>query len=249
MLYCIDNETSGDEERSAYWARLIRSNAKKKGKKVYLTEMWDAWDLKSEHHKRTFDHPELYDFWDISQNNHRRNQAHWDNFMWTKNYVSYQPRPINTVKTYGSDEGHHGSTSSGLHSRWRHVIGGVASARFHRSPAGLGLSMLTMNSIKAAREIEKVTPFWDLTPGISLLLNRESNEAYLTYKQGDAYIVFFPDKGEVGLDLTEYDYDFALRWMNVREGKWDSEKVIKGGDKVILITPKNKEKIAVITKI
>ena len=26
--------------------------------------MWDAWDLTSEEHKRTFDHPELYDFVD-----------------------------------------------------------------------------------------------------------------------------------------------------------------------------------------
>lgn len=82
-----------------------------------------------------------------------------------------------------------------------------------------------------------------------MLLNRESNEAYLTYKQGETYIVFFPDKGEVGLDLTKYDYDFALRWMNLREGKWESEKKIIGGEKVILITPENKERIAVIIKI
>lgn len=250
VLYCIDNETSGEEEWSAYWARFIRSNADNKRKKIYLTEMWDAWDLKSEHHKRTFDYPELYDFCDISQNNHRRDQAHWDNFMWAKNYVSSsQPRPINTVKTYGSDEGHHGSTTNGIHSWWRHVVGGVASARFHRPPAGLGLSMLTMNSIKAAREIEKVTPFWNLTPDNSLLLNREDNEAYLTYKRGETYIIFFPGEGEVELDLTEYDYNFTLKWMNVREGRWESETEVGGGKKVSLKTSGNKEMVAVLTKI
>ena len=248
VLYCMDNETSGEEEWSAYWARYIRSSAEKKEKRVYLTEMWDAWDLKSEHHKRTFDHPELYDFCDISQNSHRRDQSHWDNFMWAKNYVSSQPRPINTVKTYGSDEGLHGSTTNAIHSWWRHVVGGVASARFHRPPAGLGLSKLSMNSIKAAREIERIMPFWNLTPDNSLLLNRDTNEAYLTYKQGKAYIVFFPDEGEVGLDLTEYDYDFTLKWMNVREAKWESQEEVKGGKKVILKTSGNKDMIAVLTK-
>ena len=167
--------------------------------------MWDAWDLKSEHHKRTFDHPELYDFCDISQNNHKRDQAHWDNFMWTKRYISTQPRPINTVKTYGADGGSHGSTQNGIDSWWRHIIGGVASARFHRPPSGLGLAELTMNSIKAAREIEKNTPFWDLTPNNNLLLNRSENEAYVTSKKGEIYVVFFPNGGEVELDLTEYN--------------------------------------------
>ena len=84
ILYCMDNETSGEEEWGAYWARYIRGKAGEAGKKVNLTEMWDAWDLKSEQHKRTFDHPELYDFCDISQNNHQRDQAHWDNFQWVK---------------------------------------------------------------------------------------------------------------------------------------------------------------------
>ncbi len=205
ILYCMDNETSGEEEWSAYWARYIRSKAEEIGKDIFLTEMWDDWDLKSEHHKRTFDHPELYDFCDILQNNHKRDQAHWDNFMWTKHYISTQPRPINTVKTYGADGGSHGSTQNAIDSWWRHIIGGAASARFHRPPSGLGLTERSMNSIKAAREIEKITPFWNLTPNNSLLLSRNDNEAYLTSKAGETYIVFFPNGGEVELDLTKYN--------------------------------------------
>lgn len=248
VLYCMDNETSGEEEWSAYWARYIRSISEMKGKTVYLTEMWDAWDLKSDNHKRTFDHPELYDFCDISQNNHRRDQEHWDNFMWTKNYISSFPRPINTVKTYGADGGPHGNTQNGLDGWWRHVVGGAASARFHRPATGLGLSNLSMNSIKVAREIEKITPFWELTPNNSLLLNRDKNEAYLTCKLGETYIVFFPDEGEVGLDLTEYNTDFTLKWMSVREGKWNSENRMSGGGKVKLKTPGSKQWVAVVTK-
>lgn len=249
VLYCMDNETSGEEAWGAYWAKIIRSKAEAKGKKIYLTEMWDSWDLKSEHHKRTFNHPELYDFCDVSQNNHTRDQAHWDNFMWAKNYISSQPRPINTVKTYGADGGYHGSTNNAIDSWWRHIIGGVASARFHRPIAGLGLSKFTMNSVEAVREIEKVTPFWYFTPNNSLLLNRDANEAYLTFKEGETYVVFFPDKGEVGLDLTEYDTDFTLKWLNVREGEWCFESKIRGGKRVVLTTPGNNEWVVVVTKV
>jgi hypothetical protein len=248
VLYCMDNETSGEAEWGAYWARFIKEKAEEKNKNVYLTEMWDAWDLKSEEHKRTFDHPELYDFCDISQNNHQRDQAHWDNFQWVKDYISSQPRPINTVKTYGADGGRHGNTNNGIDSWWRHVIGGVASARFHRPPSGLGLSQLSMNTVKAAREIEKVCSFWELTPGNELLSDREENEAYLTTKTGEVYMVFFPDEGEVGLDLTEYDEDFTLKWMNVRKGEWVSEESIEGAEMVNLKTPGAQEWVAVLIR-
>ncbi|MBW6536414.1 MAG: hypothetical protein K0B11_15500 [Mariniphaga sp.] len=249
ILYCMDNETSGEEEWGAYWARYIRTKSEEVSKKVYLTEMWDAWDLKSEQHKRTFDHPGLYDFCDISQNNHQRDQAHWDNFQWVKNYISSHPRPINTVKTYGADGGTHGNTNNGIDGWWRHVIGGVASARFHRPPSGLGLSELSINSVKAAREIEKICPFWELTPNNEFLSGRDENEAYLTEKPGEVYVVFFPDEGEVGLDLSETNSDFILKWMDVRKGEWFSEENVTGSNRVNLKTPRRQEWVAVLKKI
>ena len=48
--------------------------AAKQNKTVYLTEMWDDWNLTAERHKRTFDHPDLYGFVDVSQNNHNKGQ-------------------------------------------------------------------------------------------------------------------------------------------------------------------------------
>ena len=249
VLYCMDNETSGEEEWGRYWAQFIRRKAEEAGKKVYLTEMWDAWDLKSEQHKRTFDHPDVYDFCDVSQNNHQRNQAHWDNFQWVKEYISSYPRPVNTVKTYGADGGIHGNTNNGIDSWWRHVIGGAASARFHRPPSGLGLSKLSMACIWAAREIEKICPFWEMVPGNELLLEREENEAYLAVKPGETYVVFFPDEGNVGLDLNHFASGFKVRWMNVRRGLWAEETNVEGGSIVKLQTPGSNEWIAVLTKI
>jgi hypothetical protein len=169
VLYCMDNETSAEEEWAIFWAELILAKAKAAGKKIYVTEMWDNWDLTTDHHKRTFDHPERYAFCDVSQNNQKKGQVHWDNFQWVRNYISTQPRPLNTVKTYGADGGTHGNTKDGLERWWRHVLGGVASARFHRPSSGLGLSELSMNSVKVAREIEKNIKFWELKPGNDLL--------------------------------------------------------------------------------
>jgi hypothetical protein len=246
VIYCMDNETSGEAEWGAYWARYIRQKADEAGRKVYLTEMWDAWNLKSDEHKRTFDYPELYDFCDISQNNHQRDQAHWDNFQWVKDYISTHPRPVNTVKTYGADGGTHGNTNNGIDGWWRHVIGGTASARFHRPPSGLGLSELSLASLRAAREIEKICPFWDLTPDNDLLSDREENEAYLTMKPGEVYVVFFPDQGEVGLDLSAYDASFQLKWMDVRKGEWASEHQVQGGNVVSLTTSGENEWVAVV---
>ena len=84
VLYCMDNETSAEEAWGAYWAEFIRERARQAGKQVCLTEMWDAWDLKADEHKRTFDHPERYDFCDVSQNNQKKGQEHWDNFQWVR---------------------------------------------------------------------------------------------------------------------------------------------------------------------
>lgn len=183
---------------------------------------------------------------DVSQNNHQRDQTHWDNFQWVRNYIGGHPRPINTVKTYGTDGGPHGNTNNGIDSWWRHLVGGAASARFHRPNSGLGLSELTMASVKAARNIELIVKFWDVNPNNDLLSGREENEAYLAAKPGEKYVVFFPDAGEAGIDLTEYNSAFSLKWMSVRSGEWHSEKEIEGGGIVNLKTPGGNEWVAVV---
>jgi len=246
VLYCMDNETSAEEAWAVFWADFILARAKEQGKEVCVTEMWDNWDLTSEHHKRTFDHPDRYAFCDVSQNNQQKGQLHWDNFQWVRNYLASGPRPVNTVKTYGADGGRHGNTKNGLERWWRHVIGGVASARFHRPESGLGLSPLSMNSVKVAREIEKTIRFWELTPGNELLSDREENEAYLTSKTGETYVVFFPNGGEVKLDLSAAKSSGTVHWYDIRKGSRVSENEIRGGGVVTLLGPGSFEWIAVI---
>ena len=247
VLYCMDNETSAEEDWAIFWAEHILNKAKKQGKEICVTEMWDSWDLKSEQHKRTFDHPERYVFCDVSQNNQQKGQVHWDNFQWVRNYISSKPRPLNTVKTYGADGGRHGNTKDGLERWWQHVLGGAASARFHRPPSGLGLSELSMNSVKVAREIEKTVKFWNLEPADDLLSERDENEAYLAARPGENYVLFFTDGGDIGLDLSKYKGKFSAKWYNVRKGKLVSEFDIEGGSVVHLKSPGSLEWVAILS--
>ncbi len=211
VLYCLDNETTAEEEWAIYWAEFIRKRAREKGFDIFITEMWDAWDLKHPQHRRTFDHPERFDFAEISQNNHQRGQMHWDNLQWARNYLSKHPRPMNSVKIYGADGGRFGNTRDGIERFWRLIIGGAAAARFHRPDAGIGLSTPAIASLKAARKLESLIKLWEVEPAMNLLTDREENEAYLAARLGQAYALYFTNGGEVGLDLREFPRKFSVQ--------------------------------------
>ncbi len=248
VLYCMDNETSGEEEWGAYWAEFIKQKAKEAGKEVCVTEMWDDWDLKADRHKRTLDHPERYDFVDISQNNQKKGQEHWDNFQWVRKYILDHPRPINTVKTYGADGGRFGDSQDGVERWWRHIIGGTASARFHRPDSGIGLTNKAKASLSAARKVESIIKFWDVEAANDLLTDRGINEAYLAAKPDQAYVLYFTNGGAVGLKLDEVSGSFKLRWINIGTGDWSGESTIEGGKTQTIEAPDEGNWVCLITR-
>jgi hypothetical protein len=237
VLYCIDNETSGEEAWAVYWADFIQERARKAGAPVSLTQMWDAWDLKTEEHRRTFDHPDRFGFVDISQNNHQKGQTHWDNFQWTRSYLAKQPRPINTVKTYGADTGRYGTDRDGLERWWRHLIGGAAGVRFHRPESGLGFNDKAEASIRAARLLESGVKFWDLAPALELLKDREANEAYAAAQPGRSLVIYFPDGGEVNADLRKFPAECEVRWLDIGAASWKHSAKVPGGAWATVKTP------------
>jgi hypothetical protein len=248
VLYCMDNETNGDEAWGVYWAAFIQERARAAGVDVFLTEMWDDWNLQGDHHRRTFDHPERFAFADISQNNHQKGQKHWDNFQWARERLSAHPRPINTVKTYGADSGRYGTTRDGLERWWRHLLGGAAAVRFHRPDSGLGFSTAAQASIRAARKLESLVKPWDLRPDLSLLRGRADNEAYLAAKPGVAYALYFPDGGEAELDLRNAKGSFQLHWINIATGDWGRRVVMEGGDWRKIVAPGSGHWAAVVAR-
>jgi len=231
VLYCMDNETNGEEAWAVHWADFIQARARAAGAEVFLTQMWDDWNLQGEHHRRTFDHPERFAFVDISQNNHQQGQPHWDNFQWARRHLAKQPRPINTVKTYGADRNKFGHTNrDGLERWWRHLIGGAAAVRFHRPDSGLGFSAPAVAAVRAARKLESLVKPWDLEPAPALLRQCDANEAYLAAKPGTAHAVYFPDGGAVELDLRAATGPFEVRWINIQTGDWGPRTTLDGGD-------------------
>jgi hypothetical protein len=238
VLYCIDNETNGEEEWGRCWARYVKQQAAAQDRTVYVTEMWDDWDLTARRHRRTFDHPELYGYVDVSQNNHNKGQKHWDNFLHVRELLSRQPRPMNTTKTYGATRNKFGHTDQdGIERFWRHLLAGAASVRFHRPPAGLGLSEKAVACLKAARKLESIVPLWDVLPANELLSDCAANEAYLAADKGKTYIVYFPAGGEVGLDVSDAQGSLVAHWINIDTGETGPRQQLPTGGKISLSPP------------
>jgi hypothetical protein len=235
VLYCMDNETSADPQWGRYWADHIRNRAAEAERTVYLTEMWDDWNLRGEHHRQTLDHPDLYGFADVSQNNHQKGQKHWDNFQWVVAYVAQRPRPINTVKTYGADGGRFGNSRDGVQRWWRHLIGGAAAVRFHRPDSGLGLSEEAIGSLKAGSKLVSLIKPWEVQAANDLLSQRDPNEAYLAAAPGKAYALYFTDGGSVRASLTGDDYQ--VRWIRIADGTWGPVAMIPAGQEATIAAP------------
>lgn len=194
ILYCIDNETSGQAEWGEYWAQWIHKKAQQQNRRVSVTEMWDDWDLRSGQHRNTFDHPETYDFVDVSQNNHNKGQKHWDNFQFVRQQLSEHPRPINTTKIYGADGNRFGhSDQDAIERFWRHLLGGAASVRFHRPDSGLGINDKAVACLRSAQRLQAGVPFWNLEPANNRLTRRSDNECYAAATRNDSTLVlYFP---------------------------------------------------------
>jgi hypothetical protein len=239
VLYCIDNETSGDPAWSAFWAEYIRQRAKTAGVEVQITEMWDDWEVLSDQHKTTYDQPDLYSFVDISQNNTQKGEAHWKGLMSVRDYLSDNPRPMNNVKIYGSKTSRYGTRQDAIERFWRNILGGAATARFHRPDSGLGLSDISKTQLKSMKLYLAAVDQLHMQPDkqYERLSERHENEAYLAYEQGRQYAVYFPQGGEVALDTGREDIGYRLLWLDIGSSEWSDEGLLEAGRNIQLETP------------
>ena len=240
ILYCMDNETAVTPAWGEYWSTYIKKRAAEAGRSVETTESWNPWEIDHEQHLNTKNHPETYSFCDISQNNMQKRQTHWDNAQ--KYRAELSPiRPMNNVKIYGADTGKYGTTRNGLERFWRNIYGGLASARFHRPPNGLGLTETAQASIKSMRTITDELDVFTCEPNNDLLSNREDNEAYTLAHPGKEYAVYFPKGGSVDLNLSiDKRADAAtvtFRWLNILKSEWTKEQEIPFSDSFTLTAP------------
>lgn len=251
VLYCIDNETSGEEAWAVYWAEFIRDRAETENRIVNITEMWDDWDLTAGEHRRTLDYPDRFDFVDVSQNNHQKNETHWQNFLWVRNYIKDQPRPINSVKIYGADGGRHGGDNiDAIEKFWRNIFAGSASARFHRPDSGIGLSILSKTQLRSARMFLDEFDIFNAQSDAehNYLSSREDDEAYLIRIDGNKYAVFFTNGGDVNVNLPEGDGAWQVRWLDISKSNWTENQPLGSQSSVRLTAPGDGLWVALIQK-
>lgn len=240
VIYCMDNETSGEVAWSTYWADFVTKIASSEGKKIYTTEMWDDHDLRSSEHLSTFAFPDRYQFVDISQANHQVGDFHWESILYVRDYLSGSPRPMNMVKIYGSKSSQFGNTDrEGVDRFWRSLLGGVASARFHRPSGGLGLSEVSKGAIKAARRVEKLVPFWKLVPSQNRLLDRKADSAYFSSTERGEGVLFLPTGERAVLDFTNLEGSLIRQWIEADSGLFGPRESIVGGRVLSIEAPRS----------
>ena len=86
-----------------------------------------------------------------------------------------------------------------------------------------------LSAYRSGRKVETLVKFWDLTPHMELLSNREENEAHLTAKPGKQYVLFFTDGGSINLGMAGHTGDFKLKWIDISTGEWAGEGKLSGG--------------------
>ena len=248
VLYCMDNETSVTPEWGWYWSKYIKAKAKTVGVKVHTTEMWDPWDLAHKMHSATFDHPEIFSFVDISQNNHQKKQQHWDNAQRQRARIAGNIRPLNNVKIYGADTGRFGNDRDGMERFWRNIFGGLAAARFHRPDSGQGLGDNAQANIRSMRMVTDKMNIFTCQPHNDLLTDRQPNEAYCIANPGKEYAVYFPDGGQVTLDIKSLKKPAEVRWLDIMKSQWANTQQIEDNSNLKLRCP-SKGYWAVLIKI
>jgi hypothetical protein len=246
ILYCMDNETSVTPEWGYYWSTYIKTKAKKASIKVHTTEMWDSWNLSSPQHNPSFNNPQIYSFLDISQNNHLKGQKHWDNAQKQKARIASNIRPLNNVKIYGADSGPFGNDRDAQERFWRNIFGGLASARFHRPNAGLGLGKKAQANITSMKMLTNKMNIFNCKPHNDLLSDRNPNKAYCIACPPKEYAVYFPHGGQVKLNIAT-PRKVTIQWLNILESKWN-DPIISNNKSLITLSCPNEDFWAVLIK-
>jgi len=240
VLYCVSNESNDVLAWSDYWAAFLRREANARGGRIEVGEMRFP---RTPHHddiRHLIARADLYDFLDISQMNRPARQEHWDHLMYLRRALADRPRPLNNTKIYGSDEvAWTGGYRTGEECFWRDVLGGCASARFHRPTSGRGLDPQAQRHIRSARLLTDAMNVFACAPRDDLLSERSPNEAYCLAEPGKRYAVYFPDGGEVKLDVSGISGRLQVRWLDIARSVWQESQQIQGGATLDLKSPAN----------
>jgi hypothetical protein len=87
---------------------------------------------------------------------------------------------------------------------------------------------------------------WDMTPHMESLSDRGEDEAYLTAKEGEKYLILFPEGGKIALDLRNHPVEFSGRWVSTASGNWGERFSLSGGSQAEIASPDSSGWFAVL---
>ncbi|MCU4975463.1 hypothetical protein OB955_22495 [Halobacteria archaeon AArc-m2/3/4] len=253
VLYNVNNESWAGESWECHWANRIRDRADEVGTSAHVTNM-NIWPGQSV--ATVIRNPDCFSYVEVSQvNQHSKGYAgeeHWDAVQSWQNEIADElgPRPLNNVKIYGTDEENPsaGSAQDAIERFWRQLIGGCASARFHRPTAwGIGLDDRSGAQLRSARMLEDAVDLFSIEPANNLLGSRRPNDAFCAATPGCSYVVYFPGDQSVTLDLSDSSDRFQLAWLYTGQSEWGHETDLEGGSTRKLLPPESRNTVAVIT--
>ena len=252
VLYCMNNETGEPPEWGEYWAKYIRKKAREEDKDVYLADMRRWVNLYAEEHTRILHDRVHFDFFEISQNTQNSGQSHYDQIMYIRDQIVDYPKPLNNIKIYGGRnvlKGEEDGINESTKRFWRNIFGGIASSRFHREGTtyeavkeeplahGIGITELAQLHIRSMRMYTDEMNIFSCAPSNHLLSNREHNEAYCLAEEGKQYALYFPDGGEVVIDLSGSATNMNIRWLDILNSEWLESQELKGNREVRISAP------------
>lgn len=213
----IENETSAPAKWTDYWANYIGWKARKLGmKNIKITDMRGGYDLNAAEMAHVAS-SSLYHFLEVSQGamNGVSDQEYYDHY---KSFISKQSKPSNNHKRYcwsrSWGDKYKCTDKRGVNRMWLAFFSGAAGVRHHKpretNPAGLGLTAVTKQQIKAVNWWADNFEFWKAKPDNSVLGNRSSNEAYAMVS-GDTLAIYFT--GDSGGSIT-LPRKYNLVWYN-----------------------------------
>ena len=253
ILYCITNEIfpQYSPEWGWYWAKYLKEKASQAGVSIQVTELYQEQDITQKQHMDAQQHPEIYSFVEASPNSRIAGEKQWERLQEVRRLIASNPRPVNNVKIYGGPLGDWtGGPEHGIQRFWRNIIGGAASVRFHQPPEGIGISARALAHIKSARMLDNQYDFFTSKPDTDFILlqERETDEAYFTSNADKNVVIYFPDGGQVDVDLSDFAGSYTLKWLNLEGANWYGRKEVKGEGILKLVTPFAGEWIALLKR-
>ena len=242
ILYCINNDMGEDMEWSKYWSSFIRNEATKIQKKIYITDMHRSSNLGSTEQNAILTDRNHFDFFEASQNNLNSGDEHYGRIISARNRVRDNAVPFNNSKIYGGVEGFAGGVDESIQRYWKTIFAGSAATNFHKegprpNAFSLGFNEQGRAQIKHMRMFADAMNSFSPAPTNNLLSNRSENEAFCLSHQNNQYAVYFPNGGNVTLNLKQANGSYIMRWFDIVNGTWSAETEVQGARDIELTTP------------